>query len=86
MAIDPDSVHCSISHKTARAAMVDVAAGDSAPTFTKKKLQTKTDSKFRSEHSLMMGYAYATTVLAAQFNGRSLPHNLVSYGGSHHHQ
>ena len=40
------------------------AMGEGVGTFTSKKLLTKTEKRFQSEHSLMMGYSYATTVLA----------------------
>ena len=35
--------------------------------FTKKKLQIKTEYRYKSEHSVMCGYSYALTALMTHY-------------------
>ncbi len=77
--LDRDGVECGISHKTAKTAMVAVAmSGSNELSFSRKTLLKKTESRYQSEHSLMMGYSYATTVLATHFLEGPTPKNMVS--------
>jgi hypothetical protein len=78
--LDPNGVNIKVSDKTAKAAMVAIAMGDNGMRFTKKKLLTKTASRFCSEHSVMMGYAYATTVLSTHFIEGHGPTNHIANG------
>ena len=77
--LDPESIECGISDKTAKAAMVAVAMGDSDLQFTTKKLQTKTESQYQAEHSIMGGYAFATTVLSTHFIEGPRPKHLEKF-------
>ena len=78
--LDPDTITCDISDKTAKAAMVAVAMGDSNLQFTtKKKLMAKTESRYQSEHLVFGGYAYATTVLSTHFIEAPRPRHLKKF-------
>ena len=55
------------------------AMGEGVGTFTSNKLLTKTEKRFQSEHSLMMGYSYATTVLATHFIEGAVPRLLSKF-------
>ena len=55
------------------------AMGKCVGTFTSKKLLTKTEKRFQSKHSLMMGYLYAITVLATHFIEGAVPRSLSKF-------
>ena len=76
--LDQETVKSGVSKNTARAAMVALAMdADDQMAFTKKKLNTTTESRWRSEHSPMCGYSYATTVLSTHVNRGPMPHNIA---------
>lgn len=76
--LDPDSINCKVDIKTAKSAMVAVSMNtNDGMAFTKKKLNTTTESRWRSEHSTMCGYAYATTVLATHVNRGKMPQSIA---------
>lgn len=76
--LDPDGIDCTVSNQAAKIAMTSAVMGQSASglKFTNKDLLRKTEPRFISEHSLMMGYAYAATVLSTHFIAGTLPSNL----------
>ena len=76
--LDPDSVNCAVSNKTAKATMVAVAMGeDNGIGLTNSKGMTKTESRFISEHSIFMGYAYAATVLSTHCIEGNAPRHMI---------
>ena len=77
--LDPDSVGAAVSDNLAKTMTLAAAMGEGVGTFTSKKLLTKTEKRFQSEHSLMMGYSYATTVLATHFIEGAVPRSLSKF-------
>ena len=77
--LEPETVSTNVHLDTAKAMMLAAAMGDNVGTFTAMKLLPKTESRFRSEHSVLMGYAYACTVLATHFIEGPIPRSLKKY-------
>ena len=76
--LDPHSINCAISNKTAKATMVAVAMGeDNNIGLTNSKSMTKTESRYISEHSIFMGYAYAATVLSTHCIEGNAPRHMI---------
>ena len=65
--LDAETVSTNVDHSTCKAMTLAAAMGVDVGKATTKKILTKTETRFRSEHSLMMGCAYAATVLATHF-------------------
>ena len=60
--LDPDSVNCSVSARTAKTMMTAVAMlEDSSLHFNKHKSINKTEARYRAEHSVMGAQAFAMT-------------------------
>ena len=76
---DPGNVSEGSSNTLAKTMMVASAMSTEVGTFTTKKLLPKTEKRFQSEHSLMMGYSYAATVLATHFIEGPVPTKLKNY-------
>ncbi len=62
--LNPDSINCGVSDRTAKVAMVATAMGSKKQKFADKKLLTKTEKQFQAKHSVQGAYAYALTVLS----------------------
>ena len=77
--LESETIHVQVTNQTAKAMTLAAAMGDSVGTFTTKKLLTKTEKRFQSEHSLMMGYSYAATVLATHFVEGPSPRSLAKF-------
>ena len=75
--LDAESVSTNVDHSTSKAMTLAAAMGVDVGRATTKTLLTKTETRFQSEHSLMMGYAYATTVLATHFIEGPVPKSLA---------
>ena len=71
--LDPESIDVSITSTNAKITTIAAAmVGDLS--LSKKDLQIKTESRFRSEHSVMCGYSYAMTALMSHyFDGPNPP-------------
>jgi len=65
--LEGDTIDCKISDRLAKAALIAASMGTSELSASRKKLITKTETRYISEHSVMGGYAYATTVLSTHF-------------------
>ena len=65
--LDPATIECSVTTEQAKICMTATAATASGVSFSKKKLLKKTTSRYRSEHSIMCGYAYAATALTTMY-------------------
>ena len=82
--LDPNSVDCKTSKRRVNEAMTVVAMGgaESGIGISKKKLANKTEARYRAEHSIVGGYAYATTVFSTHFVEGNHPHTLWKYNPS----
>ena len=65
--LDPNTVDCKVSNRLAKINMIAAAGEADHISFTKKKLQIKTESRFRAEHSVMAGFSYAVTALMTHY-------------------
>mmetsp|Transcript_9346 Transcript_9346/g.16260 ORF Transcript_9346/g.16260 Transcript_9346/m.16260 type:complete len:172 (+) Transcript_9346:105-620(+) len=77
--LEAETIDSSVCDRTAKVALVAAAMGNSGLSFSNKKLLTKTESRFIAEHSIMGGYAYATTVLSTHFIEGPRPRCLSKY-------
>ena len=65
--LDPETVRYTICNESAKVAMVAAAMEGSNLGFTTQELQIKTEPRYRSEHSVMMGMSYALTCLTTHY-------------------
>lgn len=72
--LDPTSIDCGAPTRAAKISTVVAAMLGNKLSLLTKKLQVKTASRYRSEHSVMCGYSYAMTALMTHyFDGPSPP-------------
>lgn len=75
--LDPNGIDCRISKKTAKHYMTAISMQeDNTLALNDNKEIVKTESRYRAEHSIMMGYAYATTVLSTHFIEGTMPNHI----------
>ena len=79
--LEEDTVNTRVFPSTAKAMLISADMGESVGKLTTKKLLTKTETRFQSEHSVMGGptLTYTTTVLSAHFIVGPTPSNLSKF-------